>query len=154
MFKEGWPLAPLMKYISIHVCTHKKIIKMMFINAWWLKQSGSFGKKIMNKCNGTERNGRKDGFFARKACSVCVCSIHSFPFHSISFHFIRFHSVFPDKKWNGTEAERREGGRELFLRSGMERNGTETEGRRGRESKKLFVYYLENGNAPCYADVE
>ena len=103
MFKEGWPLAPLMKYISIHVCTHKKIIKMMFINAWWLKQSGSFGKKIMNKCNGTERNGRKDGFFARKACSVCVCSIHSFPFHSISFHFIRFHSVFPDKKWNGTE---------------------------------------------------
>ena len=91
MFKEGWPLAPLIKYISIDVCTHKKIIKMMFINAWWLKQSGSFGKKIiMNKCNGTERNGRKDGFFARKACSVCVCSD---PLFSISFHFIPFHSV-------------------------------------------------------------
>ena len=114
MFKEGWPLAPLMKYISIDVCTHKKIIKMMFINAWWLKQSGSFGKKIiMNKCNGTER---------KKRWFVC-----SDPFFSISFHFIRFHSIFYLEKRNATE-----------------RNGGREGGRQGgRESKKLFQYYLE-----------
>ena len=131
----------------------------------------------MNKCNGTERNGRKDGFFARKACSVCVCSIHSFPFHSISFHFIPFHSVpfhFLSGKMERNGAERREGGREggreskkLFLyylekRSGMERNGTET-GREGRSrirqpniAKYIPWTFLPSlfRSVPCDADVE
>jgi hypothetical protein len=92
--------------------------------------------------------------------------------HSISFHFIRFHSIFYLEKRNATERNGgREGGREgdregekvknyfyITWKNGVEWNGTERRqggrGRRGRESKKLFVYYLENGNAPCYADVE
>jgi len=88
----------------------------------------------MNKCNGTERNGRKDGFFARKACSVCVCSD---PLFSISFHFIPFHSVpfhFLSGKTERNGAERREGGREgekvknyfyITWKNGAEWNGTE-----------------------------
>jgi len=104
---------------------------------------------------------------------VCVCSD---PFFSISFHFIPFHSIsfgsipfFISK--NGTQRSGTEGGREgdregekvknyfyITWKNGVEWNGTERRqggrGRRGRESKKLFVYYLENGNAPCYADVE
>jgi hypothetical protein len=40
----------------------------------------------------------------------------------------------------------------FFSKDSFRRQGGR--GRRGRESKKLFIYYLENGNAPCYADVE
>jgi hypothetical protein len=131
-------------------------------NTWqpWLKQSGSFGKKIiMNKCNGTER---------KKRWFVC-----SDPFFSISFHFIRFHSIFYLEKRNATE---RNGGRErrpgraskkLFLyylekRSGMERNGTET-GREGRSrirqpniAKYIPWTFLPSlfRSVPCDADVE
>ena len=101
---------------------------------------------------------------------MCVCSD---PFHFIPFYSVPFHFLSGKTERNG--AERREGGREggregdregekvknyfyITWKNGVEWNGTERRqggrGRRGRESKKLFVYYLENGNAPCYADVE
>ena len=99
-----------------------------------------------------QRNGTEEkmvSLLERPAPCVFVL-IHSFPFHSISFHFIPFHSVpfhFLSGKTERNGAERREGGRQggreskkLFLyylekRSGMERNGTET-GREGKERER------------------
>jgi hypothetical protein len=73
--------------------------------------------------------------------------IHSFPFHSISFGSIPFFIWKNGTQRSGTEGGR-EGGREskkLFLYYLEKRNATERNGGRegGRESKKLFLYYLE-----------
>jgi len=87
-----------------------------------------------------QRNGTEEKMVSlqeRPAPCVFVL-IHSFPFHSISFGSIPFFIWKNGTQRSGTEGGR-EGGREskkLFLyylekRSGMERNGTET-GREGR----------------------